>query len=82
MTNLTQNTTNYYSISKFYPYINNISLDIFEIPESDPQSNNQEKESYLFIRADLRIKPYRSVFLAFNKNGELLYEELANGLDN
>lgn len=72
--NLTQNTTIDYSINKYYKNIKSIAFDIFELPWSE--------DEYLFIRADLWWKPYRSLFLAFNKNWELLYEELVNGLDN
>jgi len=79
--NETRNTTINYSINKYYPYIGSISFDVFQVPNSDLLEGGQEVNNYLFLRVDLKTQQYRSLFLAFNKNGELLYEELANSLD-
>ena len=81
MKNETRNTTINYSINKYYPYIGSISFDVFQVPNSDLLEGGQEVNNYLFLRVDLKTQQYRSLFLAFNKNGELLYEELANSLD-
>jgi hypothetical protein len=78
--NITQDRTFYYSINKYYPNIKSIAFDLFTVPELVSNKEN----NYLFIRADLASFPGRhhSLFLAFDKDMELLYEELVDGLYN